>query len=365
MALDARELSAGQPTGSSDQQPPLSLTEDAPRAQQSPPVPDPLPADGANGVPPAEQSQWRLRLLALLRPTVALLVLLAIAYAVNSQWSDVRSAITTLKWQAVVLSLLACLAGSTTSLMAWRAVLADEGYRLSPIAAGRIFFVGQLGKYLPGSVFSIVLQMELAKRAGVPRARAFTTSLAWVGLSVSTGLAIGMIGFPVISAAHHDDTWLLVAALPVALVASLPPVLTRLVNLLLRVLRKPPLPRPLSWSGVGKACLWLCATWVLLGLHLWLLADSLGAPGWSGLTRCIGGMALAITAGVLFVVVPSGAGVREAIIVAALAPVMPAGQALGIAVVSRGLFIVSDLLTAGGAAISGLRQVRSARKAAA
>ena len=72
-----------------------------------------------------------------------------------------------------------------------------------------------------------------------------------------------------------------------------------------------------------------------------------------------------MTAGVLFVVVPSGAGVREAIIVAALAPVMPAGQALGIAVVSRGLFIVSDLLTAGGAAISGLRQVRSARKAAA
>ena len=68
----------------------------------------------------------------------ALLVLLAVGYAVNSQWSDVRSAISTLKWQAVVLSLVACLAGSTTSLMAWRAVLADEGYRLSPIAAGRI-----------------------------------------------------------------------------------------------------------------------------------------------------------------------------------------------------------------------------------
>ncbi len=60
----------------------------------------------------------------------------------------------------------------------------------------------------------------------------------------------------------------------------------------------------------------------------------------------------------LFVVVPSGAGVREAIIVAALAPVMPAGEALGIAVVSRAIFIACDVITAGGAALSGLRQVR-------
>jgi glycosyltransferase 2 family protein len=96
---------------------------------------------------------------------------------------------------------------------------------------------------------------------------------------------------------------------------------------------------------------------VLFGLHLWLLADALGAPGWSGISRCVGGFALAMAAGVLFVVVPSGAGVREALIVAALAPVMSSGQALGIAVVSRGVFILVDLLSAGVAALSAWRQV--------
>jgi uncharacterized membrane protein YbhN (UPF0104 family) len=316
----------------------------------------------AASTPATGTGRGRARLIALLRPAIAVLVLAAIGYAVASQWSDVRRAITTLQWESVVLSLLACLAGALTSMMAWRAVLTDEGHKISPLAAARIFFLGQLGKYLPGSVFSIVLQMELAKRAGVPRARAFTTSLTWVGLSLSTGLTVGMIGFPVLAATHHNDTWLLLAALPVAVVLSAPPILTRVVNLILRVLRKGSLPQPLSWGGVARACGWLVLTWVLLGLHLWLLAHALGAPGWGGITRCIGGMALAITAGVLFVVVPSGAGVREALIVAALAPVMPAGQALGIAVVSRGLFIASDLLTAGGAALSGLRQVRANRR---
>ncbi len=304
------------------------------------------------------------RLLPFARPVVVLLVLAAIGYAVVSQWNGVRSALTTLAWPSVVLSFLAAMAGTVTSLMAWRALLADEGHRLSPFAAGRIFFVGQLGKYLPGSVWSIVLQMELGKRAGVPRGRAFTTSLAWVGLSLSTALCVGMLGVPLLASADRGEVWVLLIVLPFAVVASFPPVLTRLVNLVLRLMRKGSLPKPLTWRGVLSASAWLGATWVFFGLHLWLLANALGAPGIDGVTRCIGGFALAMAAGVLLVVVPSGAGVREALIVAALAPVMSTGEALGIAVVSRAVFILADVLSAGGAALSGLRQLNRAGTAA-
>jgi uncharacterized membrane protein YbhN (UPF0104 family) len=308
---------------------------------------------------PTPRKGLRDRLISVARPAIAVLVFAAIAYAVASEWNGVRGALTTLDWPSVVLSFGAILAGTFAGLMAWRALLADEGYPLTPIAAGRIFFVGQLGKYLPGSVFSIVLQMELGKRAGVPRGRAFTTSLAWVGLSLSTGLCVGMIGFPVLASTGDNKVWALLAVLPFAVIASLPPILTRLVNLVLRLMRKGPLPQPLTWRGVLRAALWLGLTWVLFGVHLWLLANALGAPGLSGVTRCIGGFALAMAAGVLFVVVPSGAGVREAIIVAALAPVMSTGEALGIAVVSRALFIAADVVTAGVAALSGVRQLRA------
>ncbi|HEX8766737.1 MAG TPA: lysylphosphatidylglycerol synthase transmembrane domain-containing protein [Jatrophihabitans sp.] len=298
------------------------------------------------------------RLAPVARPVFAVLIFLAIGYAVVSEWQGVRSALLTLDWPSVMLSFLAAFAGTVSSLMAWRALLADEGHPLPVLVAGRIFFVGQLGKYLPGSVWSIVMQMELAKSAGVQRGRAFTTSLAWVGLSLSTALCMGVLGFPVLASAHAEQVWVLVALLPFALVASAPPVLTRLVNLVLRVMRKGPLPKALSWRGVLTACGWLASTWVLFGLHLWLLANALGAPGLSGITRCIGGFALAMAAGVVFVFAPSGAGVREALIVAALAPVMTPGQALGIAVVSRALFILADVGSAGAAALSGARRLR-------
>lgn len=322
----------------------------------------------AQSLLPAAESPTRTRaglerLLPLVRRLIAVLILAAIGYAIVLQWNGapgkpgVRDALHTLAWPSVVLSLVAVFGGTVTSLLAWRALLADEGHAISRIAAGRIFLVGQLGKYLPGSVWSVVLQMELAKREGVPRARAFTTSLAWVGLSLSTALTVGLLGLPVLASAHHPELWWLLAALPLLVVASIPPVLTRLVNLVLRLLRKAPLPRPLTWSGVRVACAWLVGSWIFFGLHLWLLANALGAPGVGGLARCIGGFALAMAAGVLFLIAPSGAGVREVIVVAALAPVMPSAEAFGVAVVSRVLFIVADVVSAGAAALSGRRRL--------
>jgi hypothetical protein len=67
------------------------------------------------------------------------------------------------------LALLTVLAGLFTSFLGWRAVLADYGGRL-PLAGGlRVFFLSQLGKYLPGSIWPAVAQMELGREYKVPR----------------------------------------------------------------------------------------------------------------------------------------------------------------------------------------------------
>lgn len=295
------------------------------------------------------------RLMRLTRLTVGLLIVAAITYAVVSEWDDVSRALRALSWPSVVLASLSVLAGTLTAVLAWRALLAEEGYPLPPWIAARIHLVGQLGKYLPGSVWSVFLQMELARGAGVPRARAFTTLVTWVVLSVSSGLTIGLIGLPVLASFDSPLGWTLIAILPLALACTHPRTLTFLVNLILRLLRKSLLPRPLTWHGVGTAFGWFLLTWVFYGAHMWLLASALGAPGWEGFVRCLGGFALALTAGVLFFVAPSGAGIREGLIVAALAGVMSEGEALGIAVVSRMIFTVVDVLAAGVAALSATR----------
>jgi uncharacterized membrane protein YbhN (UPF0104 family) len=58
---------------------------------------------------------------------------------------------------------------------------------------------------------------------------------------------------------------------------------------------------------------------------------------------------LAWVAGLLFVVVPAGAGVREVILVVGLASVLSSGAALAVALLSRVLLTVTDLVLAGAA----------------
>jgi glycosyltransferase 2 family protein len=245
---------------------------------------------------------------------------------------------------AAVAALAAVLAGLLASALVWRAVLADLGTPLALRAALHVFFVGQLGKYVPGSVFAVAAQMELGRSHGAPRSRTGTAAVVFLGVLVATGLLVAAVVLPLTSpAALRSYAWVLLL-LPVGAVALLPPVLTRLVALLLRVTRRDPLERPLSGRGVGAAVGWALAMWAAYGLHAWLLVRPQGSDSGGGLVLLdAGAYALAWTAGLLVVVAPAGAGVRELALVAALAPVLDRGAGLAVAVLSRVLMTLGDL----------------------
>ncbi len=251
-------------------------------------------------------------------------------------------------------SLLAVLVGLLASALVWRALLADIGTPLGARAALHVFFLGQLGKYVPGSVFAIAAQMELGRSHGAPRSRVGSASLVFMGVLVAAGLLSAAVALPLTSPDALDSYAWVLLVLPLGLVALAPPVLTRLVALLLRVLRRDPLDRPLSARGIGAALGWALVMWAAYGMHLWLLVRPQDTePGPDLLLLSLGAYALAWTAGFLFVVAPAGAGVRELALIAALAPVLDRAGALAVAVLSRVLMTLGDL--AWGAVGAGLR----------
>ena len=307
------------------------------------------------------------------RIAVVLAIGAGMVWSVVSQWPDVRQTWLDLAWGSVVLSVLAALAGMAANSMAWRAAAHDLEQRLSVPAALQICMVGQLGKYIPGSVWAYVLQMELGKRAGLPRARAFLTALVTLGLGVVAALGVGLLGVPDLwQAADATDSgyaesvkvalYIVAVLFPIAIVCALPPVLTWLVQLALRILRRPPLRHRLSLRGVLAVVGWCVLGYALFGVHFWLLVNAQGAPGVRGLLLCMGAFAIAMTAGMFAFVSPSGLGVREAVLVAALVPVLASsggvGAATGIALASRLIFTIADVLGAGGAALIAVRQLR-------
>ena len=224
-----------------------------------------------------------------------------------------------------------------------------------PIGIGRgaqIFLVGQLGKYLPGSVWAYVLQIELGRKAGLARARVFAATLFSLVVVVVAG-ADRRCGRR--SHAHRRGSapQLVAVALPDPAVrardaASEDPHGHRAV----RVQDPAPAPArpPVTLRVVAKSLGLAILSYVAYGVHLWLLADTWAGPHARPLPLCIGTMGIAMIAGLVVFLLPSGVGAREFVIIAALTPLVGIGPATAYAAVSRLMFIIADLLTAGAAA---------------
>lgn len=285
--------------------------------------------------------RWAVRVL---RAGFLVVAVVLIGLALRHQGPALRLALARTGLRAGVGSFVAALAGLFASAMVWRALLADLGSRLPVRTALHVFFLGQLGKYVPGSVFAVAAQMELGRDAGVSRSRVGTASLLFMGVLTSTGLLVAAVALPLTSPAALRAYFWILLLLPVGVVLLAPPLLSRLVAALLRLLRRVPLERPLSWPGVGSAVGWAVVMWALYGVHVLLLLRSQPRTGAASLTLlALGGYALAWTVGFLFLVAPAGALLRETVLVLSLAPALDRSAATAVAVVSRGLMTLGDV----------------------
>jgi hypothetical protein len=285
------------------------------------------------------------------RAVLLLLLLLALAAAVWSladQWRGVRNGVSQLSVLPVVGAFAAALASLGVSLLTWRSTLAGLGTRLPLATAARIFFVGQLGKYLPGSVWPVLAQMELGASYGLSRSQVGTASLLALGIGVPGALLIGTLAAPALFSGGAAGFALVFLAFPVAVTLLSPRVLNPLLDHGFRLLRRPPLAGRLSGRAIVRVAVLSGLANLLLGVQAYLLAVDLGAHGARVLPLVVGGFTLATVAGLLALPVPAGAGVREAVLVAALSPVLPVSLALLVAVISRILLTAADLTMATG-----------------
>ena len=279
------------------------------------------------------------RLRRVLRAGALVVLVAALAFSVRSQWDAVREDLSHLSVPAACLALVMSMLAVGASCLAWRSMLADLGSDLRVIPAAHIFSVSQLGKYLPGSVWPVVAQMELGRGFQVPRLRMatafFLTLLSSVVVAVATG---GLLAF---SAPGWGRA---LALLPVVLVVLHPRVLTPLSRLLARALRRPTVTDPPSLGGITRTAAWIAVQWACLGVGTTVLASDLGSP--TSLARITGAVALSWAAGLVVVFVPAGAGIREGALTLLLAPTMGSATALTLALLGRLALTIADAVFA-------------------
>ncbi|HEY7987932.1 MAG TPA: lysylphosphatidylglycerol synthase transmembrane domain-containing protein [Lapillicoccus sp.] len=292
----------------------------------------------------------RSRTIAVVRIVVAAAVVVALVWGVARNWTEISQDLQRVSLGALVLSFVPAAVGTWLTMLGWRVVLADLGSPLHVAPAAGVWFVGQLGKYLPGSVWTVLVQADMASHLHVPRRRTGVASLVTIGLSVLTGLLVGAPSIPLLLR-RPDSSGLVWVLLGIPLLALLcwPPVLDRIVGWGLRVLRQQPLEKNLSGRAVLGAVLILCVAWLCFGVHILVLANAVGAEPSATLTvASLTGFALSGALSMVTIILPAGLGAREGLLTLILASAMPASAGTAVAIVSRFVVTLVDVLAAAG-----------------
>jgi glycosyltransferase 2 family protein len=334
---------------------------------QDPKVAAPVDDSRVHVESPPARSRRRAAIVRLLgsRPVRWAFVLGAVAlagYAVSRDWTQITTALGNIGFLSVAAALVSVVLGLVMTSQMWRQLLASLGSPLSAATAARIVFIGQLGKYLPGSIWPVLAQMEMGKAHQVPRSRSASASVLVLLLSLIVGLLIAVVTLP-LTAGPMPYRWALLIT-PVLVVMLHPKVLNKIIDRLLRLARQAPLEAPLTARALTRALAWAVGAWICNGLQIWILATRLGAPPGKTALIALGGFAFAWSVGFLFVFAPAGAGVRDVLLLLVLRPVLSTADATAVVLVSRVLLTAADLLTAAAATRLGRRSYPAANTTA-
>ena len=276
---------------------------------------------------------------------------------VATRWERLSNALAQAAPGWIVAALLFAMLGQWAGALGFRAALAASSRWLPVIEVAQVFFVSQLGKYIPGSVWPIVAVTEMCRKYGIPRRAAAIGGLLAMLFSTVIGGLLGIVLVLVGASGSAAGLWWLVLLIPVAFAAVHPRVVIPAINFLLRLARRAPVEVDLTGATLRGSLGWPVVSWLFLGLQCWALVVALGGPVLPSLAASIGGFALAYAAGTLFVPAPAGAGVREAVLGVALVNVVGGSSSFGseevivVVLLSRVMLAVLDFAQAGTAAL--------------
>ncbi|HVZ48425.1 MAG TPA: lysylphosphatidylglycerol synthase domain-containing protein, partial [Gemmatimonadaceae bacterium] len=248
---------------------------------------------------------WRV-----LQVVAVVAVLLYVGRRLSQQWGELATLPGTIRvdWVLVALSGGVVLVSYGVLIWTWQRTVRAWGEHISLADAARIWFVSNLGRYVPGKVWQIGAMGVMAQRVGVSPVAAVGSSLVISIINVITGVAVAM-GCGAGSLGAPSWTVPLTAALAAGVIAT-PWLLPHAARAFSRVLRRdipsPRLPPSAVWFGAAGCTV----AWMLYGAAFRLLHVALLGPT-GDLLRSTAAFTGSYILGFLALFAPGGIGVRE------------------------------------------------------
>ena len=242
----------------------------------------------------------------------------------------------------------------SASLRWWRAPV-------SFLSALRIWSLSNLARFIPGAVWQFAGLAALAAEEGVSPLAATGAVLLQQLVLLATGVVVAVMMAPAwVEPIARGLPPLAIAGIAIVIlsvfVLAIPLAMPGIGRSLSRITKREfawPQPSLSAFAGYTAA---LVVPWLVYAAAFWLFGRALLGPSAPSLQIAGGAFVASYVAGIVAVFAPAGIAVREAALVAMLAPVVNAPAALLLAIGSRLWMIALEILMA--AAVVALYRAR-------
>lgn len=273
-----------------------------------------------------------------LERAAALIVTAFLAGYLARHWAEVVRHPWQVDGSRLALATACVLVAYSGFVLVWRRILLRLGGDLGVVDAHRIWYIGNLGRYVPGKVLQLAGTAYLARAKGVSPVLSVSASLTAQAFLLAAGLAIAAATLPELGrgVAGLGVSWPVGLAVAVGLLLLvLTPVLDAVYRLALRLIGRSEYYQTLPAGEKLRLLLADLAAWLALGTGFWLFVRAVAPIEGDTLLPMIGICAAGYVGGFLAVFVPGGLGVREGLYALLLGAFVPPSVAVAIAVLAR------------------------------
>jgi hypothetical protein len=291
------------------------------------------------------------RLLSVLIKTILLLVVIwFVGRALYNSIGEVNWSILTIKPSQIIFGALILFSSNIFGSWIQRTFYRKFGFFLSWPQGFSLYTIPQLGKYLPGKLWTVIGYSGIAKYFRIPVKISgpgvfVLTGWGLVGASL-LGVVLFLLNPAILSKQELLNICLLLAIVILLFIFLHPRLYLRIVNVVLILFKQPPISLNFPWRTmmgiVGAA--FILNSFYFFGLAL-IIFSIVELPVFV-LPILVGIFCLANVVGFLALFAPAGIGVREGILLLVLGPLVGAGIASVIAILSRLIQTVVDIFSA-------------------
>ena len=306
------------------------------------------------------EPSWFMRYKPVLRLAIGIVVLVFLVITIRKAILEVLEHRDHLDFHAMdsrwlFAGVIAYAIGMMPAAAAWLQTLRAFGQSVPFWAGMHAYFLGHLGKYVPGKAMVIVLRVGKLAPLGIEIKPTIVSIFVETLTSVAVGAVVGCLF--IFLGPEFPPGWLVLGAaicVPCSILLLLPHTFRALLAILAKS-RIGRMPRSVSeaftWRMMLRTCAWMALGWLIHGTAAWLVLSGIQpTPSlWTvhAWTSCVAAVSLGSVVGFASML-PGGAVIRELVITWLLSHIVPQPIALLAAIAFRVANLLAEFLVVGG-----------------